>query len=145
MWLSHVIADGHTYYQIFNMLDRNDPVVSLTSRRNFAIMTDVIPKAMGGSSGLLFKLFAGTAVGKVLGRKCEVAVHEVNQGCVTNRKKRAESVNFRGRIGADNNDAHTHAGTYDDEIVYITPDCATQKRCGVHPRKRQPAARRHRR
>ncbi|NOR56370.1 MAG: hypothetical protein GQ531_09195 [Sulfurovum sp.] len=40
--MSHSIADGHTYYQIFNMLSSKSKIVGLNVQRKESIMADVV-------------------------------------------------------------------------------------------------------
>ena len=42
--LSHIIADGHTFYQVHNMLSEDSPVVALSRRARANIKVDCITK-----------------------------------------------------------------------------------------------------
>ena len=94
--LSHVLADGHTFYKLHNMLSEKASVVALNPTRKFSL-PESARAAMGGESeagflqrpkpGLLLNLVAGTVTGKFLGPKCDVGVYEVDPEFVARVKK----------------------------------------------------------
>ena len=39
MW--HMLGDGHTFFAVYNMLNSNNPILTLTPERNFSWVKDV--------------------------------------------------------------------------------------------------------
>ena len=156
--LSHVVADGHTFYQVHNMLSDGRAVRALEPKRN----VDVPKKAetaMGGDGGflakprpgLLLSLISAGLVGGIVGPKCAVALHLVDNAYVARRKAEAGreegvqyvstndvvtsevlvaagsglglmDVNLRGRVPECSANL---AGNYEDKIVYLPSDYAS--------------------
>lgn len=96
--MSHVIADGHTFYQVHNMLSDDDArttVVALTAKRKpFSMETAM--RSMGGEvnagflgrpkPGLLLSLVTATMAGKMFGPSCAVATYALNDAFVKEQK-----------------------------------------------------------
>lgn len=100
--LSHVLADGHTYYRVYNMLSESEPVVPLPVRRKPGA-TEAADRAMGGAAesgflqrprpGLLLRLAASTLMGKIIGPPCAVAVFSLDEAFVARQKAAAKKEN----------------------------------------------------
>ena len=98
--LSHIIADGHTFYRIHGMLNESSQVVSLRVGRKPGAMEAAV-ETMGGEGeagflhrpkpGLLLSLVASTAMGKAFGPKCAVAAFELDEDFVASAKSAAEA------------------------------------------------------
>lgn len=91
--ISHLIADGHTYYQIYNMLDQDASVVSLSPERHTKVMIEAVTKKMGGveesylaKMPLGFAFFLLSSFVNVYPVKAEFAAHTVNNEHVTKTK-----------------------------------------------------------
>ena len=98
--MSHVIADGHTFYKIHNMLSEDTPIIKLNFTRKPLIMSYNAVKAMGKENvgflqqpkpGLLIHLAASTILGKLFGPTCAVRIFKLNNDFIASKKK--ESLN----------------------------------------------------
>ena len=98
--LSHVIADGHTFYAVHNMLSDGAPIVRLEPRRKPEAMA-AAARAMGGeaetgflgnpSAGMLVFSLRAMLLSKVLGPAAVVGVYALNEAFVAARKAEAAS------------------------------------------------------
>ena len=94
--MSHVIADGHTFYQVHNMLSEDATLQALEAERKPHVM-QAAAVAMGGDDGflgrpkpgLLLSLVTSTAMGKIMGPACEAATYEIDEAFVARKKAEA--------------------------------------------------------
>lgn len=96
--MSHVIADGHTFYKIHNMLCAAEPVQALVAQRQMNIPA-AAAEAMGGAAnagflqfpkpGLLLKVVIAMLGGKLFGPAGGVLAAEVDTGFVARQKTAA--------------------------------------------------------
>ena len=94
--LSHVVADGHTFYRVLGMLSETERAAALSPRRlpGVAAAGDRAMRGDGGflqrpAPGLLISLVASMAAGKVVGPSCEVGVWHVDEAFVARKKAAA--------------------------------------------------------
>jgi hypothetical protein len=89
--LSHLIGDGFTFYEIFNMLSNNNEVVSLNVIRKSEIdrVSDIIPKE---NSNFLFNpRMIFWAIGRAFSRKrMLIKSFELNESYIENMKQKAK-------------------------------------------------------
>ena len=96
--LSHIIADGHTFYRIYNMLCDAESVAALDVQRK-ASVPDAAAEAMGPANGflhfpkpgLLVKVVIAMVAGKLFGPTGGVAVYEVDASFVSRKKREAKA------------------------------------------------------
>lgn len=94
--LSHVIADGHTFYQVHNMLSDGREVRALEPRRA-ADVPGLAEAAMGGDGGflanprpgLLLSLLSAGLLGALVGPACAVDLRYVDDAYVARAKAEA--------------------------------------------------------
>ena len=156
--LSHVVADGHTFYQVHNMLSDNCAARVLEPKRNVDVPNKAETAMCGEGDflakprpGLLLSLISAGLVGRIMGPKCTVALHLVDNAYVAQRKAEAAleggapyvstndvvtsevlvsagsslglmDVNLRGRVPECTANL---AGNYEDKIVYRPNDYAS--------------------
>lgn len=90
--LSHLIADGHTFYQIFNMLSSQNEIYSLNvvRKNEFLQAKDFIPKRhfkFTRSPGLIFWFVTKILFSR---KKVQVKSFELNQKYVQQQKQQAK-------------------------------------------------------
>src|SRR5712691_10744362 len=95
--LSHVLADGHTFYQVHQMLSTTEPVRSLIVERVYSSRDDIDAAIRGGDDSLQWLASPGFVVnlaGTLLrGRTPTLNLFTVNQRKIVERKKEYEMNN----------------------------------------------------
>ena len=94
--LSHVVADGHCFYKVFNMFSEGAKVEALSPARKPAVAAAAAGALHGDggflqnpSAGLQLSLVASILTGALVGPACEVELRYINEDFVKAEKARA--------------------------------------------------------
>jgi hypothetical protein len=105
MSMSHVYADGHTFYEIYKMLSTSEPVRPLIVERVYSSRDDIEAAIRGGDDSLPWLMSPGFIINVVgtwlRGRTATFNVYTVNQHEIDERKKEYETGHKPGFISTN--------------------------------------------
>jgi len=152
--LSHVLADGHTFYRVHNMLSKDEPVVRLNPKRKLDVQARILeavgPEQANFLTNFPFGFGLGVMLGalraKILGPSNVMSLHILDQSAITSRKSTQPPristndivtssflTSARANLGfmainfrnKISGCEETDAGNYEGLLIYRPPDTAT--------------------
>jgi hypothetical protein len=122
--LSHVYADGNTFYQIHKMLSMAEPARPLIVERTYSSRDDMDAVIRGGDDSLPWMASPGFLVnvaGTLLrGRKPQLHLFTVNQKRIAERKKEYEATNTPKYLSSNDVLMADFFSSTDCDLVFMT-------------------------
>lgn len=144
--LSHVFADGHTFYEIHRMLSATEPARALIVDRVYSSRDDMEAAIRGGEDALPWLMSPGFIINVVSSllrrRKSTVNLFTVDHGKIAERKKEYEAANTPKFISTNdivtsdffantNCDLMFMAVNFRDRIPHLTRNHAGNYECVI--------------